>query len=351
MSNSSCTIASECEGCWTGGACDACSSPPEHHDDCNTTVMGISCFIEGTFCGSPENTQWARFCAPSTGTYTFGYSGIVCSGGGVSLQVGLYNAGITCASTDQADMEFCNGSLTGSTSVNANLTAGQCYILVFDGNAGAVCTWNFSLTCPILPVVLASFTADKTGDRAITLTWETAAEQDSKEFVITRRYDDLQRDGGKSWDEEMNERIVTHFPAIPSRAQGSTGTTYTLTDHQVLLPGSYSYELYQRDHDGTNHYMGLTEVFVGSPAASAIFTAYYSAPAAAFVIDYSTHERQPVLASLYDITGHRVASHFLGAVEPGFHTTTFATQDLKPGIYLLDLKIGNHSERRKLLLR
>jgi hypothetical protein len=353
MSNSSCTIATECCGCWANctGSCDACSSPPEHHDDCNTTAMGISCFIEGTFCGSPENTQWGRFCATNTGSHTFNYNSVNCSGGGVSLQVGLYDQGITCASTDQSNMQFCNGSLTGSTSVSANLVAGQCYILVFDGNAGAECTWTFSVICPIFPVVLKSFTAEKTSDRTISLFWETESEQDSKEFTITRRYDDLQRESGKSWDEEMNDREVTVLPAVPSKAQGDHGASYSLMDNAVNLPGQYTYELYQHDFDGTNHYMGVAEVFVGTPAASSIVSAYYAAASEAVRVEYSVNDRLPVVATLYDIGGKQVGTDYLGMIEPGFHTMQFDAGKLQPGIYLIDLKIGGKSERRKVLVR
>lgn len=353
MSNSSCGIASECCGCWSScsGSCNACSSPPEHHDDCNTTVMGISCFIEGSFCGSPENSQWGRICAATSGTYTFNFSNISCSGGGASLQAGVYDQGITCATTDQSAMQFCDGAMSSNTSFNLSLTAGQCYYIVFDGNAGAVCTWTFSVTCPILPVVLATFGAEHTGGQTIRLHWETTYERDSKEFAVVRYYDDLLRESGKTWDEEMNEREVRELPLVPSRGQGEEGASYVLDDRDVDRPGQYTYRLYQHDLDGTNYFLGQSVVLVGAPETNAITNAYFSSIGEAFVFDFSVSERLPVLASLHDITGKQVASEFMGAMEPGYHSGRLSTAQLSPGIYLLDLKIGNKAFRKKLLLQ
>jgi hypothetical protein len=354
MSNSSCDIVSQCCGCWAGGCagtCAVCDNPPAHFDDCQSTVMGISCFIEGTFCGSPENTQWARLCAPTTGTYTFNYNSISCTGGGTSLQVGLYDAGITCATTDQAAMQFCNGSLTGSTSINASLTAGQCYLLVFDGNAGAVCTWSFNIVCPPLPVVLASFYGEFQDNRSIQLRWETTNEQNSKEFVVVRYYDDLEWDYSLSLDEQMNQRERSELSPVPSSAGGEQGATYSITDFGANRIGQYSYELYQYDLDGTRHFLGQSEVYVGSPSKPALLNAYYSSTQQHFIVDFQTHQVLPAMVEMFDLSGKLVYSEFLGEMPAGYHTARVSGQSLPKGIYLLNLKIGSKAYRQKLLLR
>jgi hypothetical protein len=144
---------------------------------------------------------------------------------------------------------------------------------------------------------------------------------------------------------------MTTLPPVPSKAQGDHGAAYSLMDNAVNLPGQYTYELYQHDFDGTNHYMGVAEVFVGTPSASSIVAAYYSAAAQAIQVEYSVHDRLPVVASLYDIGGKQVGASFLGAIEPGFHKMQFDSKQLTPGIYLIDIKMGGKSERRKVFVR
>jgi hypothetical protein len=313
--------------------------------------MGISCFISGTFCGSPENTQWARFCPTTTGTYDFNFTSISCSGGGASLQFAIYNAGITCANNEESNNMDCDGAMTGSTTLSYPLVAGQCYLMVFDGNAGATCTWSFGITCLPLVAELESFNASFVSDRTIRLDWLTNQERDSKEFFLRRRYDDLTRDASKSADEQYNDALWSILGPVAVRGNASQGASYQLLDEGVDRPGIYQYELFERELNGNQHLLGKTEVYVNTPEESAITAAYYNSITNMYNVEFDVRTPSPIAYSVYSSDGKTVDEQFLGEKPAGHHTIVMDLDDLKSGVYVMDLRIGGKSFQRKMLVK
>ncbi|OFY64374.1 MAG: hypothetical protein A3H98_03880 [Bacteroidetes bacterium RIFCSPLOWO2_02_FULL_36_8] len=125
-----------------------------------------SCTQNDPLCGTVENTSYSRICIPATyvGSCapTFSVTGISCAGGGASLQWVLYPSTTTCANMLTSNPDGagsiipCENGRTTNYSATPTMTAGSCYILMFDGNAKAVCSWTFNMTAPT-PV--ASFTS------------------------------------------------------------------------------------------------------------------------------------------------------------------------------------------------
>lgn len=356
MSNSSCAVNPDCCGCGfvcaSPTTCDICGGTlPAHNEDCQASAMGMLCFIEGTFCGSPENTQWARFCPVSSGTYAFNFTSISCSGGGASLQFGIYNAGINCTNNDQTTLLDCNGGFVGTTTVNYALTGGSCYLMVFDGNAGAVCTWSFGITCLPLAAELATFSGNFVSDRTIRLDWTTSTEDNCKEFYIIRRYDDMTRESGRSLDEQMNMREVTNLGPIQPKGGVDKGASYTLFDDQASLPGAYSYELYERETDGSSHYHGMTQVYVNTPEQSAITSTYYNSINDIYMVEFEVMEPSPIQFTLYSSDGKIAEQQYIGEKPAGHHQIALQLKDLSSGIYVMDLRIGGKSFQKKVLVK
>lgn len=93
-----------------------------------------------------------------------------------------------------------------------------------------------------LPVELASFEAQKVGDRQSLVSWTTSAELGSRYFVVERSTDGI------------------HFePVGRLEASGRNGGTYTWKDENPL-PGINYYRLVQTDADGHTSYLGIRSV-------------------------------------------------------------------------------------------
>jgi len=234
--NSGCTASTDCASPY-----NICNTPgfSSNNGDCYALIMGATCSIYGCFCGSPENTSFAQFCPTTTGTYTFSVSNISCSGGGASLQWGLYEAGATCDSG--SDMFFCSGGTTANQSNSVSLTAGTCYRIVFDGNAGADCTWNFLITAP-LPLEMLCFEAEGK-DANIDLKWSVASEIGTLSYTVER---------------SVNGRDFNAIGTINSIQDSPTEKTYTYRDNisGINTPNLY-YRLKRTDKNGSESYSAV----------------------------------------------------------------------------------------------
>jgi len=94
--------------------------------------------------GSLENTVWYEFTVPVSGNYDVTFSNTTCLMGS-DLQAGVLTG--TCGGPYTSV-----GDNTGSNfSINFNAAIATSYFLVVDGNAGALCSYDFIIeeTCPI----------------------------------------------------------------------------------------------------------------------------------------------------------------------------------------------------------
>jgi hypothetical protein len=151
LSNSSASVASQCDPPDVSN-CPSGSNQQVYYADCmySTNGGGLCSHSTCTCIGSMENNIWSQFCAPGTGTYTFEVGNISCSGGAESLQFVIWNTdGITWSNICDIEnyVEFCDNGFTSNTTFTVDLAGGTCYTLMFDGNAGADCTWDFNINC------------------------------------------------------------------------------------------------------------------------------------------------------------------------------------------------------------
>jgi hypothetical protein len=178
LDNTSCDATEACES----PALSFCSSCDCTFDECYYYSMGATCSVASCFCGSPENSMYATFCPTTSGNYTFNIGSATCSGGGGSLQWGITaTSGYSCAN---GYTMTCVSGTTGSSSVTHALTGGACYKLFFDGNAGAACTWTFSISSPLSLDLLHFNTVNNRNENIIK--FELANIRDAKEIVVEK---------------------------------------------------------------------------------------------------------------------------------------------------------------------
>lgn len=347
--NSSCTADQDCMDCFAGtgtGCTDICAGAPNHNEDCNSTIMGALCSIEGAFCGSPENTSWAQFCPTTSGTYSFAVSSVSCSGGGASLQYGIYQAGINCTNNTQSDMLSCSGGTTSNTTYSHALTAGQCYLIVFDGNAGAACTWNFLITGPPLPATIQNFVVDRSG-KDMVMSWVTSAESNGQEYLVYRRFDDLVYEEELTDDQRYNKYPQKLVAKVPCKNK-ATGSSYSYVDPYVVSPGLYVYELYLKDMDGTHNFLGQTEAYVDVPTQSRVVNTYFHRETESFDIEVETKVTSIVNLEVYDISGRKVAGLAGVRLPAGTHKVPVDLRGKSTGVYLYKIKVNGDSFSGKL---
>lgn len=237
---------------YDNGGCDAqaaCETPALSYcpscnctfDECYYQAMGAACSVYSCFCGSPENTSYAEFCPSTTGTYTFAVSNISCSGGGASLQFGIMNSTNTC---QQGYDMYCTGGTTSNTSTAEALTAGQCYTIFFDGNAGAACTFNFSITAPIvMPVSFIELSATPFGNQ-MQINWATATEEKNNYFTVERSMD------GANYIE---------LGTVKGNGTTAKASYYSFAD-EAPPAGMIYYRIKQTDFNGKSGYSSIIAV-------------------------------------------------------------------------------------------
>jgi hypothetical protein len=275
--NSGCDAQAACES----AAISYCSSCNCTFDECEYAAMGLNCFVTSCFCGSPENTSYAQFCPTTTGTYTFGVSNISCSGGGASLQWGIQAAGTPCSTGYNM---FCEAGTTANQSTSQSLTAGTCYEIFFDGNAGAACTFNFLITAPVvMPVSFLDLSATPNGGKML-IEWSTASEQNNKYFTVQRS-----QDGSTFKDIGQVD------------GKGNTNTTYHYSFTDETAPGGMLYyRIMQTDFNGKTGYSSIVVVKHAGKFQFGI-TKLFPSPASEFVTVFlSSDEKTDVNITVYD---------------------------------------------------
>ncbi|MBN4065722.1 T9SS type A sorting domain-containing protein [Candidatus Amoebophilus asiaticus] len=172
-----------CDLAWANGGCGGSYNDPCGECMASITCMALisSCNGNYSICGSPENTSYAKVCLPSSTADSvlvyFSAYNISCTGGGASLQWGIYPAGSdnNCDSLviiypSAIGMLYCSAGTDTTDSVSIYLIPGNCYLLFFDGNAGAVCNWDFlvdtvaSYSGPCIPPTLIASTTNASVD-------------------------------------------------------------------------------------------------------------------------------------------------------------------------------------------
>ncbi len=208
----------------------------------------------------------------------------------------------------------------------------ELYLVSFNGKI-----YRFIPT--IVPVELVSFTATIV-DNKVKLDWFTATETNNSGFEIQR---------SKNGSDYQTIFFI-----------GGNGTTtnrnvYSYVDESVNF-GEYYYRLKQIDFDGTIEYLKAVTVDLGLPKTFMLEQNYPNPFNPSTKIKWQSPVSGWQTIKIYDLLGNEVTSLVNEFVEAGNHEVEFNTVDadrrlaLTSGIYFYQLKAGNYTATKKMIL-
>ena len=201
------------------------------------------------------------------------------------------------------------------------------------GTQGSGLTISFVVVAPPLPVRLTAFLAEPLGPGAVQLRWNTATEEQNKEFVVQRSVDG---------------RDFIALAHLPGHGNTTLPQAYQYADKQ--LPANASklyYRLRQVDVDGTGSYSPVRVVAVVPGAAAALLQAFVPTPTDGLLhYTFAGPATGTEELVLYSIMGQRLGRYPLAASGSG----TVPVAGLAAGTYVLHLVNADKSYAGRFVL-
>jgi hypothetical protein len=185
----------------------------------------------------------------------------------------------------------------------------------------------------IVPVELTSFTANDNNGEVI-LNWTTASELNNHMFEIERR--------------STESQFVT-IGIVEGHGTTTELREYTYIDN-FSLAGRFFYRLKQIDFSGKYEYSDEIEIEVTGPLTFAIEQNYPNPFNPSTVIKYSIAEDGFVTLDIFNLLGEKIASLVNEIQKAGRYEVNFNAANLASGVYVYNLKSGNFSLVKKMLL-
>jgi len=202
----------------------------------------------------------------------------------------------------------------------------------FDGRALAQTAVTLDAT-NVIPVELTSFTATSNGKEVI-LNWSTATELNNQLFEVQRSF-------------EGND-----FATVGSVYGKGTTTErqdYSYSDKN-LAEGKYFYRLKQIDYLGSYEYSDVLEVDYRTFKNYLLEQNYPNPFNPATTIGFGIKEKSFVKVIILNNIGEEVAVVVNEEMESGFHIAEFTAANLPSGVYFYQLKAGEFTSMKKMIL-
>ena len=183
----------------------------------------------------------------------------------------------------------------------------------------------------LLPVEFTFFSGEHSNAGNL-LKWATANEQNNGYFSVERSQDGSQ---------------FAAVGRVNSAGAGNTATAYSYTDAKAPAANCY-YRLKQVDKDGQFTY-SKTILVAGSSNAGAV-QVYPSPAQSAVSVVISNDVRGNGKIALYDIAGHNVRQQTV-VKSNNLLQAAVNVNDLVPGLYLVEIKIGDTYKFTKTILK
>jgi len=181
----------------------------------------------------------------------------------------------------------------------------------------------------VTPVELGMFAAEL-HNNDVQLVWKTETESNNYGFAIFR-----------------NDQYIA---LVPGNGTTTEPHNYSYLD-TGLTPGSYQYDLFQLDFDGTKEKLGSTTVVLLNKAVKFSLSQNYPNPFNATTkIRYTIPENAFVSVKIYNMSGEEVASLVNEQQQAGVYTIDFDASHLANGIYFYRMEAADFSRVRKFLL-
>jgi hypothetical protein len=138
---------------------------------CNTNIPNCAFTL--------ENSVFYSFVKPGPGPFEISITDVSCEGGGNDLQTAIYLASTANCNTqlNTVGNQIANQCFSGSYTYTINNAdpPGTEYIIWFDGNAGAACTWGIEVVAPCEPptINLASVSGSTCENEPVTISGNT----------------------------------------------------------------------------------------------------------------------------------------------------------------------------------
>jgi hypothetical protein len=177
--------------------------------------------------------------------------------------------------------------------------------------------------------------------RSVTLRWQ-GPRGDATAFVVERSLD------GRSFTP-----VATVDPAEARRTTRRGAATYAYTD----TPGQGAvvyYRIRQRGRTGPPRTSGTIKVGLGRADAATdpvrLIGNFPNPFGETTTVAYEVREAVPVTITVWDLTGHRIATLAKGVRRPGYHETTFDATGLPSGPYFLRLRARDHKQSHRMVV-
>lgn len=318
----------------------------------NVANDGLTPFIPpNTPCKQAHmNTTYYKFVAPVTAPdYHIHFSSSsICDQQPNQVYAMLYSeaAGFTCGNafqTAQSGSQMaCSGTFTVAGAIptseytfgGLNLTAGNTYWIVLDGDRGSQCDLRVlvsrGLINPVLPVSLLSFSGINRNERN-DLYWETEREEQFSHFEVERSLD------GETF--ELLDQIA---------GEGLATATYRYQDEHAPM-GTAIYRLKMVDVNGGFSYSEQIELtrYNDVVTITGIVPNPANHSAELWLTLPATNE---ISVEILSMTGQQ---HWAERrpLEPGDHQLALPVQDLSPGVYLVQIRHQTGSRIEKLVVQ
>lgn len=192
-----------------------------------------------------------------------------------------------------------------------------------------------------LPVELTSFSA-AAHNSEVELVWSTATEVNNYGFEVERKTVNNEQSTINKWEK---------LGFVEGHGTSNAPQNYSFTDGSARV-GKYSYRLKQIDRDGKVEYHKAVEVTIGVTPNTVWLDNNYPNPfnpstRISFVLGTTGYASLKV----YNLLGQEVATLANGLFNAGeVQESTFDATEYSSGIYYYELKSGDRTEMKKMLL-
>ncbi|MBS1664829.1 MAG: T9SS type A sorting domain-containing protein [Bacteroidetes bacterium] len=217
------------------------------------------------------------------------------------------------------------GSNLGLTTVIDNSPTNNPATMASFALTGSTSNW---ITHPIgtLPVIFSSFTGSRKDDAGV-LSWTTAQEQNSKNFVVERSSDGA---------------AYTDIGTIPAAGNSSTPLSYSFTDFSPLT-GNNFYRLREVDLDGKFMYSPILTInFTGASGAIKL----WPNPAASAITWSGQTAAGPGTLIVSDLSGRTLLTKTVNFTS-GTNRVSINLTNLPAGVYFLTVKDKNQTMNKQ----
>lgn len=189
----------------------------------------------------------------------------------------------------------------------------------------------------IIPVELVSFTAEELNGK-VHLNWTTATEKNNLGFEIEKSTDN------SNWEK---------LGFVSGNGSTTIASHYSFADGNIT-PGLISYRLKQLDYDGTFNYSEIVNVNVEVPLHFSLEQNYPNPFNPSTKIIWNVPASGWQTLKVFDVLGNEITTLVNEYRQAGKYEMEFGNilnnRSLVSGVYFYQLKAGNFTQTRKMLL-